>query len=83
MDDPVIMCSEDSRVLRLFSTSRFLERVLTNHNDIIVNLLKLDGQAIVLTGGIEGAIKHIELRKKCEVGKLPILNQFMLPFKCN
>lgn len=54
-----IICSEYSRVLRIFSEKRFLERVLTNHNDSIVKMLKVDGQNVIITASIDGALKYI------------------------
>lgn len=57
MDQSFIICSEDSRVLRLFNDRRYVDRVLTNHNDIITCLLKFKNKPILITASSDGAIK--------------------------
>jgi hypothetical protein len=38
--------------------------VLTNHNDTVTNVLKIEGESVIITGSRDGAVKHISASNK-------------------
>jgi len=50
-----VICSEDSRVFRIFNAQRYLKRCLTNHASEVSRLLYINN--VIISGSNDGALK--------------------------